>query len=188
MDAPASNKKSYLKIFILVYALAIPFMIVGFVAEHFSIEFPFNLPISALMIAVPITVALILVHRQDKLDGVKWLLKECFDFKTVKKKIWFLPSIFLMPILMVISYWVMLLIGLPLPKPNIPLFTFPILFAIYFFAAVFEEAGWMGYAIDHMLDRWSALKSSSILGSVGALLYIIPFMQAHRTLNWILWQ
>lgn len=188
MNNISSNKKSYLKFFILVYSLAIPFWVIGFVAEQFSIEFPFNLPISALMFVVPIIAALILVYRRDKLDGVRKLLRECFDYKRVKKKIWFLPSIFLMPILMVLSYWVILLIGLPLPNPNIPFLTFPILFVIYFFAAVCEEAGWMGYAIDPMLDRWSALKSSFILGSVGALLHVIPFMQAHRTLNWILWQ
>lgn len=188
MNTISSNKKPYLKFFLLVYALAIPFWLIGDVAEHFSIEFPFNLPISALMFVVPITAALILVYRQDKLEGVRKLLIECFDYKKVKKKIWFLPSIFLMPILMVISYWVMLLIGLPLPKPQIPFITFPILFVVYFFAAVCEEAGWMGYAFDPMLARWSALKSSLVLGSVGAILHVIPFIQAHRSLTWILWQ
>ena len=88
----------------MVYALAIPFLLLGALAEHFSIEFPFNLPISALMFVVAITAALILVYRQDKIDGVRKLLRDCFDYKKVKKKIWFLPSIFLMLILMVISY------------------------------------------------------------------------------------
>jgi len=66
--------------------------------------------------------------------------------------------------------------GRPLPVPQIPFLTIPILFVVFFIAAVGEEAGWMGYAVNPMLDRWSALKSSLILGSVGALLHVVPFI------------
>ena len=139
MNIISPCKKSPLKFFLLVYVFAIPFWLIGAVAEHFSIGFPMNLPISALMFVCPIIAALILVYRENKLDGIRGLFKKVFDYKKIKQRIWYMPSISIMPILMFLSYWVMRL---------------------------------MGYAINPMLDRWSALKSSIILGSVGALLHI----------------
>lgn len=183
-----SYKKSPLKFILLVYVLAIPFWLIGAVAEHFSKSFPMNLPVSALMFVCPVTAALILVHTEDKLGGIRGLFKRVFDYKKIKGKVWYVPSILMMPIILLLSYEVMSLMGRPLPVPQIPFLTIPILFVVFFIAAVCEEAGWMGYAVNPMLDRWSALKSSLILGSVGALLHVVPFIQAHRTLTWIAWQ
>jgi len=95
----------------------------------------------------------------------------------------------LMPAIMLLSYGVMRLMGLPLPQPYIPFLAIPTLFIVFFIGAVSEETGWMGYAVDPMQDRWSALKTSIILGLVGgAIWHIVPLIQAHRTPAWITWQ
>ena len=86
MNNISSSEKSPLKFFLLVYAIAIPFWLIGAVAAHFSIEFPLNLPISALMFVCPITAALILVYREDKLGGIRGLLKKILiKRKPIKK-------------------------------------------------------------------------------------------------------
>lgn len=79
---------------------------------------PANLPVSALMFVVPVTVASILVYRENKPNGVKQLLLRSFDFKrTNKHKIWYLPALLLIPIIMILVYLTMLIIGFPLPTP-----------------------------------------------------------------------
>jgi membrane protease YdiL (CAAX protease family) len=84
-----------------------------------------------------------------------------------------------------ISYWVMCLIERCIPEVDVSIMVIPILFLVYFVAAVGEEVGWSGYVIDPLQDRWSALKSSMILGSAWAIWHVVPDIQAHHTLAWI---
>ncbi|AJS58605.1 hypothetical protein UB51_09020 [Paenibacillus sp. IHBB 10380] len=73
--------------FMLVFILAVPFWLIGMVAEQFlHKEIPINLPISALMFVCPMIAALILVYRNNGSDGIKRLLKESFN-KRIKSKI-----------------------------------------------------------------------------------------------------
>ncbi|MBE0448262.1 MAG: hypothetical protein IBX64_09230 [Actinobacteria bacterium] len=130
-----------------------------------GLPLPMTLPVSSLMFVCPLIAASILVYREEKFGGIKRLLKRVFDYKRIKQKIWYVPIIFLMPLIYLLSYGVMRLMGLPLPEPHIPSLTIPLLFVVFFIAAVGEELGWMGYAVDPMQDRWSALTTSIILGS-----------------------
>jgi CAAX protease family protein len=99
------------------------------------------------------------------------------------------PIIFLLPLIYLLSYGVMRLLGLPLPEePYIPFLTIPILFVAFFIGAVGEEVGWMGYVVDPLQERWSALNTSLILGSVWAIWHVVPYIQAHHTPTWIAWQ
>ena len=59
--------------------------------------FPINLPVSALMFVCPLIAAVILVYREEKLGGIRRLLKRVFDYKRIKQKLWYVPIIFLMP-------------------------------------------------------------------------------------------
>ncbi|HLY31291.1 MAG TPA: type II CAAX endopeptidase family protein [Ktedonobacterales bacterium] len=188
MNASASSKRTPLTFFVLIFALSLPFWLIGALAEHFSLELPFNLPVSALMFVCPSIAAFLLVYREEKLGGIGRLLKSVFDVKRIKHKIWYAPVMLLMPVIMALSYGVMLLLGRPLPKPSIPWSTAPILFVVFFLAAAGEEIGWMGYAIDPLQDRWSAFQSGMILGMVWAIWHVVPDMQAHHTLTWIAWQ
>lgn len=157
MNADTSLKKSPLKFYLLVFALSIPFWLFGAMAGSLAESLPINLPVSSLMAVCPLLAALILVYREDKPGGIKRLLQKVFDYKSIKKKIWYVPALFLMPVIMLLSYGVMCLMGLPLPKPYIPLLIIPILFIAFFIAAVGEEVGWMGYVVDPMQDRWKRI-------------------------------
>ena len=62
-----------------------------------------------------------------------------FDFKRVKAKIWYMPLIFLMPCIMVLSSIVIGLMGVPLPTPQFSIVTILTLFVVFFIAALGEE-------------------------------------------------
>src|SRR5215217_2585319 len=72
--------RSPLKFFLLVFALSIPIWLIGAMAER-GLPPPMNLPVSALQAFCPLIAALILVYREDKLGGVRRLLKRVFDYR-----------------------------------------------------------------------------------------------------------
>ncbi len=77
---------------------------------------PDNLPVTDIgAVFVPLIAASILVYREEKLGGVRRLLKRAFDYKRIKQTIWYVPIVFLMPFLYLLTYGVMRLIGLLLP-------------------------------------------------------------------------
>jgi hypothetical protein len=141
-----------------------------------------NLPASALMFFCPFTAAIILIYQEENLDGIRSLFYSVFNHKKIKK-IWYIPTIFLMPVILLLSYWIMLLKGLSLPQSHTSWMMVPILFIVFFFAALCEEIGWMGYLVKPMLKQWSALTTGIILGSVWSIWHIIPYIQAGHGLT-----
>src|SRR5712692_7129475 len=98
--------------FALTLILAAPFWLIGAVtAQSLPQGLGMNLPISSLMVVSPITAALILMYREEKLAGVKRLLKSVFNLKRITPAIWYVPIIFLMPLITLLSYWIMRFIG-----------------------------------------------------------------------------
>ena len=93
MDSTAKKKLPF-KFFLLVYGLSIPLWIV----ERFvNIKgLPLDIPAMEIFAAfTPLTVACILVHREEGKGAVKKLLLRIFDFSRIRKKIWYVPIIFL---------------------------------------------------------------------------------------------
>ena len=94
-----------------------------------------------------------------------------------------------MPATMLATYFLMPLIGKPIPDPHFPMLMAPVLFAVFFVLAIGEEAGWSGYVIGGLQARWGALVSSIVLGIAWAAWHIVPFIQAHHASNWwTVWQ
>lgn len=59
---------------------------------------------------------------------------------------------------------------------------------MYFAEAIGEEAGWMGYAADPLMQRWTALQTGVMLGTVWAIWHVIGDFQAHHPIWWIVGQ
>jgi uncharacterized protein len=188
MNNIVSEDKSPLKFFLLVFALSIPFLILGFIGPDTTKILPVKLPISALMTFCPLVAAIILVYKKRKMEGVKQLLKQSFDFKKINNKTWYIPVIFLMPVIAVFSYLYMKMTGAILPKPSLSVLSILIFFLVYFIGAIGEEVGWSGYIINPLQNKYGALKASIIIGIIWAVWHIIPYYQAHQTTNWIVWQ
>jgi membrane protease YdiL (CAAX protease family) len=134
------------------------------------------IPVSVI---APICAALVLTYRKDGGIGVKKLLKRSFDYKRVKNKKWFWPTLLLMPILFSLVLGVSYLFDQELTAAQMPLIAAPIAFILFFFTALTEEVGWMGYAFEPMRNRWGLIKSTLFLGIIWGLwhipLYIFAF-------------
>jgi hypothetical protein len=86
MNAKMSINKSLWTFFLLVFALASPFWLVGAVT---GLQLLPGLPVSSAVIISPLIAALILVHRENGTAGVAELLKRSFDYKRIRAKVWY---------------------------------------------------------------------------------------------------
>jgi len=149
---------------------------------------PDNLPITDVGATfVPLLAAVILSYREQGRGGVTRLLARVFDFSRIQRKRWYLPILFLMPALYLLTYAAMRAFDLTVPAHwNITFFT-PLLLLVFFVAAAGEELGYMGYAIDPMQARWSALAAALIIGTLHAFWHypsMIGLGQAPALMAW----
>jgi membrane protease YdiL (CAAX protease family) len=186
MNTNIARKRSPLIFFLLVFALTTPLWILSTRIKAEGL--PDNLPVTdAIATFVPLFAAAILVYQEEKWDGVKKMLNKTFDYKKIKQKTWSIPIIFLMPVLYILIYWIMRLVGLPVPDQwQIHLAT-PLIFLAFFLAAAGEELGYMGYAIDPMQARWGALGAGLIMGSIWALWHFPSMIQIGQTPALMAW-
>ena len=176
------QSRSPLKFFVLVFALSVPFWLLGAVTD---LQLLPGLPISALALVCPVTAAAILVHRQHGTSGVIRLLKRALDCQRISAKVWYAPILLLMPAVMVLSYGLMRVMGMPLATPGFSVPGAVVLFLAFVLGGAGEELGWSGYVIDPMQRRWTALQASILLGSVWATWHLVALAQADRSLTWI---
>jgi membrane protease YdiL (CAAX protease family) len=92
-----------------------------------------------------------------------------------------------LPVIAVLSFVVVRVMGVPIPAPHIAILATLELLALFFVAALGEELGWSGYALDPMQKRWHALSAALLLGLVWSAWHIVPLLQTHRPLDWITW-
>lgn len=183
MNTPKRYRETLLPFLMLVFLIALPFWILG--ALFGSTSLPINLPLSSLSVVAPLTAALILSFQDSGLDGVKTLLRRALDYARIQPKGWYLPLILLMPLIALLSYLTLRLMGGPLPTPEFPIAPAIIMFAAFFVAAIAEELGWQGYAFERLRSRWNALTAAFMLGIVWAIWHLIPFIQTHHSTLWI---
>lgn len=179
------SKRSPFVFILLVVLLTIPIYILGFVTE---IELLPGLPISSLASFCPALAAMLLRYKEAGFRGTSALMKHVVDFKRVPSVLWFAVAFLLQPFIAVVVYGLMRLFDYPLPAPEIEVLSALILFLPSMLAALGEELGWSGYALDPLQERWNALTASLVLGAVGAIWHFILFRQAGRDLTWIFWQ
>ena len=180
----ASRRRSPLTYFALTIALSIPFWVAGAMTEFQLLP---GIPVSALGFLCMVGAASILVYRENGSVGVAALLKRSFDVKRVKEWRWYVPTILMMPCIMVLSYVAMRLMGMPLPAPQFSFVMALTLFVAFFVAALGEELGWSGYAIDPLQDRFGALGGALLLGLVWAVWHFIPLLSVQRSVIFIAW-
>jgi membrane protease YdiL (CAAX protease family) len=169
---------------VLTFALSIPFWVAGALT---TVQLLPALPVSALGLLCMVGAAAILVYRENGRAGVVALLKRSFDFKRVRAKIWYVPILLLMPCIMVLSYVAMRRLGVAFPALQFSFARTLILFVVLFIAAIGEELGWSGYAIDPLQERFGALGGALLLGVVWAVWHVIPLLSVQRSLAWIAW-
>jgi len=187
MYTSTSSNKSPLNLFLLVFALTIPLWIIEPIVKVKGL--PLDVPVTDFIAAfTPLIAACILVYKEEGTIGVKSLLKRIFDFSKIQQKIWYLPVIFLMPIIYLLIYGVMQMLRLPLPVGvEIPFLQNALISVVIFIGATGEEVGWSGYAVDAMQKRWSALTTAIAIGLVWAIWHYPSMIQQGRDLRWVVW-
>jgi hypothetical protein len=133
----------------------------------------------------PITAALILTFRQNRSVGAKRLLKRAFDYKRITHGRWYVPIILLWPVIFSLALILLNLIGEPIPDSVFPIVVAPIGLLIFFFLALTEEVGWMGYAFDPMENRWNALIASIVLGLIWAAWHLPIYIAGPESSVWV---
>ena len=79
------SRRSPLKFFLLVFALSIPFSLIGAVT---GLQLYPGIPVTALAFVCPATAAAILSYRENGTAAVTTLLKRSFDYKRIGAKVW----------------------------------------------------------------------------------------------------
>jgi uncharacterized protein len=171
--------------FLLVLLLSVPFYVIGALGGR--LPGLTAQPASALMAFMPMIAALILVYRDRGGESATNLLRRALDFNRVSSMRWVLVAACFLPIVAVVQYAALRLIGTALPAPQFALAATPLFFVIYFVGAIGEEIGWQGYAYPELRTRYSALMAAVLLGAFWALWHVIPFIQIGRTADWIFW-
>jgi CAAX protease family protein len=140
-NTTATRTGSPLKFILLVFALSVPFWLIGAVT---GLQLLPGLPLSALAAFCPAMAATILVHTEIGPAGVIALWRRAFDYQRITAKTWYVPIVLLMPGAMVLSYALMRLMGMPLPNPQLSVLAAVAMFLAFFLGAVGEEIGWSG--------------------------------------------
>lgn len=172
MNTAPSSWRSPPAFFLLIFVLSLPFLLFA----GTPLPGPLNLPVSALMLICPALAAAILAWREEGAGGVRHLFARVVDYKKIRA-VWYLPLLLLMPAIMLLSYAALLLLGRPLPAdPFVPYLLLPVFILLFFITAIGEETGWTGYATDPLQERWSALTTALVLGTVWAVWHLLPWV------------
>jgi len=170
-----SGDKSFITFFLLTFTITLPaYILCGLASQNiiFPKEMAFSfIPLSAF---APIAAALILTFKKNGWDGAKKLLGRSFDLKRIANKIWYVPTLVLLPFVFILALGLMVLIGKPIPAAQFPVAALPVLFLVFFILSLGEEVGWMGYVFKQMQDQWNVFKATLVLGLIWALWHI-PF-------------
>ena len=114
----------------------------------------------------PLVAAFLLTYIDSKKDGVKVLWKN--GWKTIFSKIWLIPTILLMPLMGLLTYIIMRILGQPIDWSYglSPAMIVPIGLLIWLVGALPEEYGWRGYALPRLQRTFNPLVAGLILGII----------------------
>lgn len=168
--------------FTLVSLLTAPLWVLGALVNY---ELLPGLPIAALAVVCPALAAAVLRFREGGRDGLTALLRRAVDFRNANR--WLMPAILINPILFGLAFIVSRSLGANIPCPNFSWVSGLVLFALFLPAAMLEELGWSGYALDHLQARVSPMLAAVFLGIFWAFWHMPTLVQAGRTLEWIAW-
>ena len=161
--------------FLLTFLLTLPaYILVALISSNMILTpdmATFFIPLGAF---APIIAGLIMVYRDNGKGGMKGLIKKGFDFKNIEKRIWYIPIIFLLPLIFATAFGLLALFGQSIPEAPSPIYFTPFLFLSFFILGFGEEIGWMGYVFGLMQKKSGSIKSSILLGLIWALWHL-PF-------------
>lgn len=170
---------------LLVFLFSAPLWLMGGFFDATTI-LPVNLPVSALQFFSVLLAAVLVTQRNG--GSVRELLKRGIDFSRIKAPRWRFGVFLLMPLAVMLSYGLMCLGGVMTAAEMTPLLSTPVFLLIYGLSGYCEQLGWTAIMTDALLARYTLVQAGLLTGITWALWHIVPFIQTHHTVNWIVWQ
>ncbi len=165
-SGPRSLAWTALRFYALVLGMSAPFWLLGSLIKLEGL--PDNLPVTDVGATfVPLAAGLIIALKEGGAKGARKLLGRIADFRKLTLSGW-LIALLGMPIVYAITYAAMRTFGLEPSGPCRIEASTLILYLGFFLAAIGEEAGYMGYAIDKAQERLSPLLSGALIGAFWA--------------------
>lgn len=174
---PMKNIRTFFR---LTFIISVPvYILAAFVPQDMAMFMGMILAIT------PLIAALVLAFRNDRAEGIKWLLKRTFDHNRITNSVWYIPIFFLIPVVFLLVLGITVLMGETILPAILPVVAIPIVFIVFFIFAICEEVPWMGYAFDTMQERYGAFAASAGLGIIWAAWHLPLYMLARPDPVWI---
>jgi hypothetical protein len=108
------------------------------------------------------------------------------DYRRIRSKVWYLPIVFLMPAVSVVSYGFMRARDVPLSVPHVSVLSLVLIFVGFFVGAIGEEVGWAAGGI-----AWWSLGTVDarilmvwIYEHTGRSVFAVVLFHATQNLSW----
>lgn len=172
--------------FALIFGLSAPFWILStqLTRSVLSENFPIT-DIGATF--TPTIAAVILRYREAGATGVRELLLRIFDYRRIKNKRWLVIAVVIFPLLYLVTYFIMQLLGYPVATVWSPSPSLIGLFVLFFVAATAEEIGYSAFETDALQRRMTALSAALVMGPFWALWHLPSMIGMGQTTELILW-
>lgn len=168
----------------LVFLTAIPFLALGALTGAMLLP---GLPIAALMAFCPAAAAAILVWNDRRGTARAAFWGRLFARRAPVAWPWLIVAALLPFAQRVAEFLLQRLSGAAIPAPSWPGPSASVLAAVFVVAAIGEEMGWTGYALDPLRLRFGSIPAALLLGVVWAGFHVIALRQADRSVAWIAW-
>lgn len=173
-----------LTFFALVFALSVPFWALGAILGG---ELMPGLPVASVMVVAPALAALLLRFARSGPAGAGALLARAGDARRLAPARLVAVLVLANPVLFAAAFAVQRALREPVPPPSIALSSVIGLFALFLVAAVCEELGWTGYALEPLQRRWGSVRAGLTIGAVWAAWHVAALVEAGRAVDWIAW-
>jgi uncharacterized protein len=149
---------------------------------------PDNLPVTDIgAVLTPTIAAVILRYREAGSSGVRELSGRIFDYHRIKNKRWLVTAIIVLPLLYLVTYFVMRILDYPVATVWNPSPGLVGVFLLFFLAAIAEELGYSAYETDALQSRMTALNAALVMGPLWALWHLPSMIVLGQSTELILW-
>ncbi|MFI9233311.1 CPBP family glutamic-type intramembrane protease [Streptomyces rimosus] len=183
----SASGRSPLAFVTLLAVFSVPFWLAGAAVDGTG-SLPMGMPVSAFQFVLPVTVAAILAFREEGGTGVRRLMKRTVSGAGTTRRAPWATAVLLVPALLLVTYGLITLARRPPSGSHSPLASVPLLLALYLLAALAEEAGWTGYLLRPVQERYGALGAGLVIGLIWAAWHLVAYVQAGRSAPWIVGQ
>jgi membrane protease YdiL (CAAX protease family) len=172
--------------FALIYGLSAPFWILSTQMKNSGL--PDNLPVTDIgAVLTPTIAAVILRYREAGASGVRELFHRIFDYRRIKNKRWLVTAIIVFPLLYLVTYFAMRVLGYPVATVWNPSPGLVGVFFLFFVAAIAEELGYSAYETDALQKRMTAFNAALVMGPLWALWHLPSMIVIGQSTELILW-